>query len=158
MAHVAAPGAGTARWSWLLLSFARRELSSRYAGSAWGFAWSLLHPLAQLAIFAFVFTHVFRVGVPAGYPDTSYTAFVALALWPWIMFSEGLTRAMGSISANAGLIRKVAFPHRLLVYSAILACCAIRLAGFIAVLLTLRALGDPIALRGIAAELVLVVA
>ena len=157
MAHVAAPGGGRARWSWLLLSFARRELASRYAGSAWGFAWSLLHPLAQLAIFAFVFTHVFRVGVPAGYPDTSYTAFVALALWPWIMFSEGLTRAMGAISANAGLIRKVAFPHRLLVYSAILACCAIHLAGFVAVLLALRAMGDPIVLRGLPAAVVLLV-
>jgi ABC-type polysaccharide/polyol phosphate export permease len=157
MAHVAAPRAGPARWGWLLLSFTRRELSNRYAGSASGFAWSLLHPLAQLAIFAFVFSHVFRVGVPPGYPHASYTAFVAVALWPWIMFSEGLTRAMGSVGANAGLIRKVAFPHSLLVYSSLLACCAIHLAGFIAVLLVLRAMGEPISLLGVPAALALLV-
>ena len=157
MAHIAVPGAGPARWSWLLASFTRRELATRYAGSAWGFAWSLLHPLAQLAVYAFVFSQVFRVAVPEGYPGTTYTAFVAVALWPWIMFSEGLTRAMGSVGANAGLIRKVAFPHRLLVYSALLACCAIHLIGFVAVLVALKAMGDPISLLGLPAALVLLV-
>ena len=157
MAHVAAPGAGPARWGWLLLSFARRELSSRYIGSAWGFTWSLLHPLAQLAIFAFVFSQIFRVPIPEGYRETTYTAFMAVALWPWIMFSEGLTRAMGSIAANGGLIRKVAFPHRLLVYSSVLASCAIHLAGYIVVLVALRAMGEPIVLTALPTALALLV-
>jgi len=157
MAHVAAPGAGSARWGWLLISFTRRELATRYAGSASGFAWSLLHPLAQLAIYAFVFSQVFRVAVPAGYPGVTYTAFVAVALWPWIMFSEGISRAMGSIGNNAGLIRKVAFPHRLLVYAALAACCTIHLIGFVAVLVVLRLTGDPIVLSGVPAALALLV-
>jgi lipopolysaccharide transport system permease protein len=157
MAHIAAPGAGLARWNWLLFSFIRRELATRYAGSAWGFAWSLLHPLAQLAIYAFVFSQVFRVAVPPGYPETSYTAFVAVVLWPWIMFSEGLTRAMGSVAANAGLIHKVAFPHRLLVYSALAACCAIHVVGFLAVILALKVTGDPIHLSGLPIALLLLI-
>ncbi|MGE5098018.1 MAG: ABC transporter permease [Betaproteobacteria bacterium] len=132
------------RWGWLLFSFARREVLSRYAGSVSGLAWTLLHPLAQLAIYAFVFSQVFRVSVPPDYPKASYLAFVAVALWPWIMFSEGLQRAMGAIASNAGLIRKVAFPHRLLVYASVLACCAIHGVGFIAVLGVLAALGEPI--------------
>lgn len=137
------------RWGWLLLSFARREVVSRYAGSFTGLAWTLLHPLAQLAIFAVVFSQIFRIGVPAGYPNVSYVAFVAIALWPWIMFSEGLMRAMASIAANAGLIRKVAFPHWLLVFAAVLASCAVHGVGYLAVLLVLRVMGEPIRLSGL---------
>ena len=149
-----APGS---RWGWLLWSFTRREILNRYAGSISGLAWTLLHPLAQLAIFAVVFSQIFRIGVPAAYPQASYLTFVAVALWPWIMFSEGLQRAMGSLAANAGLIRKVAFPHRLLVFAAVLACCAIHGAGFLAVLVVLRLVGEPIHLAGLPAALLIVV-
>lgn len=132
------------RWGWLLASFVRREVMSRYAGSVSGLAWTLLHPLAQLAIFAFVFSHIFRIGIPEGYHGVSYLAFVAAALWPWIMFSEGLQRAMGSIAANAGLVRKVAFPHRLLVFSAVLGSFAVHCVGFAVILVALRLAGEPV--------------
>ena len=157
MAHIAIPQAGPARWSWLAFSFARREFLTRYAGSAWGLAWALLHPLAQLAIYAFVFSQIFRVAVPPGYPGVSYVAFVAVALWPWIMFSEGLQRAMGAIAANAGLVRKVAFPHRLLVYAAVAACVAVHLIGFLAVIVALKLMGDPVRLSGLPVAMLLLV-
>jgi ABC-type polysaccharide/polyol phosphate export permease len=73
------------------------------------------------------------------------------------MFSEGLQRAMGSIAVNAGLIRKVAFPHRLLVYAAVAACCGVHLIGFVAVLLALRLMGEPVHLSGLPVAVVLLV-
>ena len=145
------------RSGWLLASFTRREILNRYAGSASGLAWTLLHPLAQLAIYAFVFSRIFRVGVPPGYEKVDYVSFVAVALWPWLMFSEGMQRAMGSIASNGGLIRKVAFPHRLLVFASVIASCAVHLVGFVAVLLVLRALGDPIHIFRIPLALALLV-
>jgi ABC-type polysaccharide/polyol phosphate export permease len=157
MAHLAVPNAGPGRWTWLLFSFTRREIVSRYAGSVSGLAWTLFHPLAQLAIFAYVFSQVFRVGVPPGYPGATYVAFVAVALWPWIMFSEGMTRAMGSVGANAGLIKKVAFPHRLLVYASVLASCAVHAVGFVAVLVVLKLFGEPIRLSGLPIAILLMV-
>lgn len=145
------------RWRWLLWSFTRREILNRYAGSVSGLAWTLLHPLLQLAVFSFVFKEIFRVPVPEGYSGAGYLAFVAVALWPWVMFSEGLQRAMASVSSNAGLIRKVAFPHELLVYAAVLACAAVQAAGFVAVLVALRLVGEPIHFSALPAAFVLLI-
>jgi ABC-type polysaccharide/polyol phosphate export permease len=154
-AEARAAGPARIRTGWLLASFTRREVMNRYAGSATGLAWTLVHPLAQLAIFSFVFSHVFRVGVPEGYGGARYVAFVAVALWPWIMFSDGLSRAMSSIGANSGLIRKVAFPHRLLVFASVIASTTVHLVGFLAVLVALRATGEPIRLSHLPLALLL---
>ena len=145
----AASAPASPRWGWLLLSFTRREVINRYAGSFSGLAWTLLHPLAQLAIYAFVFNRIFRVSVPPDFAPARYITFMAVAWWPWIMFAEGLQQAMGSIAANAGLIRKVAFPHRLLVFAAILATAIVHGTGFLAVIAVLRLAGEPIRLSGI---------
>jgi ABC-type polysaccharide/polyol phosphate export permease len=149
--------ASLARHRWLLYEFTRREITNRYAGSVSGFAWTIIQPLAQLGIFAFVFTQVFRAAVPPEYTGVSYTAFVAVALWPWIMFSESIQRGMVAISANAGLIRKVALPNALFVYSCVLACYAVHLAGFIGVLLVLAALGENVRLAGVPVAVMLLV-
>jgi len=137
------------RRGWLLQSFIRRELLNRYAGSASGALWTLINPLAQLAVYAFVFSQVFRAAVPPEFPGVGYTAFVAVALWPWILFYEGLQRAMGCVTANAGLVRKVAFPHRYLVYAAVVSNALVQAAGFLAVLIALRLWGEPIRFSGL---------
>ncbi len=147
----------SARRAWLLASFTRREILNRYAGSVTGVLWTFLHPLAQLATYAFVFSHVFRATVPEGFSGTSYTAFVAVALWPWVMFSEGLQRALGAIAANADLIRKAAFPHELLVFAAMLATVAVQMVGFVAVLVVLKAFGEPVHLARLPAALIVLV-
>jgi len=134
---------------WLLASFTRREVLNRYAGSAAGVAWALAHPLALLAVYAFVFTSVFRVRLPADLGAVGYTAFVAATLWPWLMFAEALERGMSSVQENAGLIRKIAFPHQLVVHAAVLATFAVHAAGYLVVLVVLRLLGEPIHLAGI---------
>lgn len=129
---------------WLLASFLRRELITRYAGSASGAAWAVLHPLALLAVYGFVFTVVFRVRLPADAGGVGYTAFAAVALWPWVMFSEGLVRGMAAVHENASLVRKVAFPHALVVYAAVGSSFVVHLAGYAVILAALAALGEPL--------------
>jgi homopolymeric O-antigen transport system permease protein len=152
-----APAARRPAQRWLVYELLRREISRRYAGSVSGLAWTLLQPLAQLAIYSLVFSLIFRATVPAAYPGVSYAAFVAVALWPWIMFSEAIQVGLASVSANAGLIRKVALPSEVFVYAAVGACCAVHLAGFIGVLVVLRLAGEAIHLSGLGVALLLLI-
>lgn len=140
---------------WLLVSFLRRELGTRYAGSVSGAAWAFFHPLALLAVYGFVFTAVFRVRLPADAGGAGYTTFVAVVLWPWIMFSEGLLRGMGAVQENSSLIRKVAFPHALVVYAAVLSSFAVHLAGYAVVLVVLKSMGEPLHLARLPLALLL---
>ena len=144
-------------WRWLLANFLHREITSRYAGAAGGVAWALVHPVAQLAIFAVVFGFILRVPESA-LGGLRFAGFLAIALWPWFMFAEGLQRAVASIPGNASLIRKVAFPHELLVLASVGASFAIHGAGWVAVLVVLTAWGEPIRWTGLLLALPLVVA
>ncbi len=130
----------------LFANFFRRELATRYLGSATGLAWALIHPLALLAVYYFVFTMVFRA---SGFGGKSFLVFVAIALWPWLAAQEALQRATISIAGYAGLIRKVAFPHELVVYASVAGTLVLQFAGYLIVLAVLAAFGEPVRLEGL---------
>ena len=121
---------------WLFLNMVGREVRNRYVGSVSGLFWALMHPLATLAIYGVVFTTIFKVKLPElGQYD--FTTFVALGLWPWLMFAEGVTRGTVAVQGNASLVTKVAFPHEILVYAAVASTWAIHLTGYLFVILIL---------------------
>jgi lipopolysaccharide transport system permease protein len=130
----------------LFLNFFRREATTRYLGSASGLVWALVHPLALLAVYHFVFTMVFRAGSLQG---KSFLLFVAVALWPWLAAQEGLQRATVSLASYSGLIRKVAFPHELIIYASVAATLALQFAGYLAVLVVLALFGEPVHFEGL---------
>jgi ABC-type polysaccharide/polyol phosphate export permease len=130
----------------LFRNFFLRELNTRYLGSVSGLLWALVHPLALLGVYHFVFTTVFRA---TGFAGHSFLAFVAVALWPWLAAQEGLQRGTVSLGGYAGLIMKVAFPHEIVVYASVAATLALQFVGYLAVLLVLRLAGEPIHLEGL---------
>ena len=130
----------------LFANFFRRELYSRYLGSVSGLAWAFVHPLALLAVYHFVFTTVFRTGPMNG---KSFLVFVAVALWPWLAAQEALQRGTVSIAGYAGLIRKVAFPHEIVVYASVAATLALQFVGYLAVLIVLAFLGETVHFEGL---------
>ena len=139
--------APNSRYWHLFLHFTERDLKSRFAGSAFGMLWSLISPLLLLAIYSFIFGQILQQRA-TGLGTSSYTLFVAVALWPWMMFADGVLRGMQSIHANASLVRKVAFPHILLVMSSVTAAFATHLIGYVLVLAMLSAFDTPITLMG----------
>lgn len=128
------------RHRWLWLGFVRREVTSRYLGSVGGMAWALLHPLALLAIYALVFQAVFKVRF-AELDQFPFVVFVATVLWPWMAFQEGLMRGTQAVVQHAALVKKVPFPHELLVYAAVTATFVVQLAGYALVCALLALMG-----------------
>lgn len=91
----------------LLSSLVRRELKSRYKDSALGFVWSLIRPLAMLAIY-YVALGKFLQN-ERYVPD--FAVFIYTGLTAWTLFSETVTTGTASIVQNAGLIKKVYLPR-----------------------------------------------
>ncbi|MEN9559354.1 MAG: hypothetical protein RLZZ502_565 [Pseudomonadota bacterium] len=134
------------RYRYLGLNLIERDLSNRYAGAATGFFLALLQPLLQLAVFALVFGVVFPSAANSGH---SFVLFLALGLWPWLMFREGLGRASNSLVSQAALIGKVAFPRALLIIATVTGSFLLHLMGFALVLLVLALFDQTIYLAGL---------
>lgn len=93
-----------------------REILGRYRGSLLGLAWSLVTPLAMLAVYTFVFGFVFRGrwadGPPQAPLDFALTLFAGLIVFN--LFAEVLGRAPGLIASQPNFVKKVVFPLELL--------------------------------------------
>jgi ABC-type polysaccharide/polyol phosphate export permease len=96
----------------LLWAFAQRDFRTRYRSSAIGWAWSLLQPLASLAVFALVFTIVFKAPAPelGNGRGTSYVLYLFTGLVAWSMFLGLINLSMTSLRESGALLRTVAFP------------------------------------------------
>lgn len=89
----------------LIAALTARDLKARYRGSILGFFWSLANPLLLLAVYTVVFTKFFPQQVVQPYP-----LFLFSGILPWTFFAAAVLESTSSISANAGLIKKVMFP------------------------------------------------
>jgi ABC-type polysaccharide/polyol phosphate export permease len=103
----------------LLWNLTLRELRTKYRRSFLGWAWSLINPLATVAIFSYVFGTVFGAQPPEGDPSGlhNFALYLLCALLPWNFFIMVTNGGMFSLTANAGLVRKVAFPRETLIFA-----------------------------------------
>lgn len=121
----------------MLLYFARQDLAQRFHGNALGLAWAVVAPLLQLALFALVFAQVFKARL-SGLDEIDYVTYLALGMWPWIAFSEAVTRGGTALTDQSSLLSKVAVAPWQLVAARVLSAFAVHVAGFLVVLIVLR--------------------
>jgi ABC-type polysaccharide/polyol phosphate export permease len=104
----------TSLWHYrsLIWNFAQRDLKSRFKGTALGWAWSLMLPLATLLTYSFVFAVIFR-GAPPDFGNGRAGLF-AVWLWaglvPWTFFLIAINVSIPTLMANGPLLQKVYFP------------------------------------------------
>jgi lipopolysaccharide transport system permease protein len=105
------------RYGELLRTLVRRELRTRFRGSALGLFWSLIYPLAMIGVYTLVFSVLWRVtgDIP------HYPLFVLAGLSVWGFFQAGIQLGTTSLVQNGELIKKVWFPRELVPAAAVLA-------------------------------------
>ncbi|NNE05640.1 MAG: ABC transporter permease [Xanthomonadales bacterium] len=120
----------------------QRQIRQDYLENITGFAWLVLQPLILLAVYAFVFTTIFKSRIPDS--EVGFVAYLAVAFWPWTAFSESILKATHSITGNAALIGKVAFATEQLPLAMVCATFLMNMIGYVAVLLVLQLIGTDI--------------
>jgi len=120
----------------IFLQLVSRNIRTDYLENVTGFAWLVLQPLLMLAVYAFVFSTIFQARMPEA-EGIGFVPFLAVAFWPWTAFAEAILKASSSVTNNAALIGKVAFPSELLPLSTVAATFAMHMVGYLAVLLIL---------------------
>jgi len=90
---------------------AQKDFKVRYRNSILGFLWSLLNPLAYMAVLTLVFSLLLRVNIP------DFAAWSLIGLLVWRFFSIGTGQGLFSIVGNPSLVSKVYVPRHLIVLS-----------------------------------------
>lgn len=95
----------------LLKQLIKTDFKLRYQGSALGYVWSLLKPLAMFAVLYFVFAKFLKIGADIPY----YPIYLLVGIVLWNYFTELTSGAIGSVVSKGDLIRKINFPKYVIV-------------------------------------------
>lgn len=120
-----------------------RQIRQDYLENITGFAWLILQPIILLAVYAFVFTSIFKARLPEA-AEIGFVPYLAIAFWPWTAFSEAILKANGSITSNSALIGKVAFATEQIPLASVTATFIMHMIGYLAVLIVLQLMGTSI--------------
>jgi lipopolysaccharide transport system permease protein len=93
------------RYRDLLFNLVATELKVKYRGSALGFLWSLLNPLALILIYTIAFTYILQIKIER------FAVFLIAGILPWQFFAGSALAATISLMVNANLLKKVQFPR-----------------------------------------------
>lgn len=100
---------------YLLTQLARRDIASRYQGSAVGLLWAFFSPVLMLLVYTFVFGYVFKARWLGAETDRS---FFALNLFAGMLvhgfFAECAIRSPGLLQQHSNFVKRIVFPLWLL--------------------------------------------
>jgi lipopolysaccharide transport system permease protein len=105
----------------LLWSMVRREMQSRYAGSALGAFWAYVQPLLTVAVYFLVFDVVFAMRMGEHAPTERVGTYLVVGALPWLAFADAVSRGASSLVDSVGILQKNALPPVLFVLRSVLA-------------------------------------
>jgi ABC-type polysaccharide/polyol phosphate export permease len=91
----------------LVLALAERDLRARYKQANFGFAWSLITPIALMVVFSVFLKRIARIDTG----DVPYAIFTYVGLLPWTLFSASVSNGGQSLIMNVPILKKVSCPR-----------------------------------------------
>ena len=125
----------------LLSNFARQDFAAQFTASIAGFFWLFLTPVANIIIYAFVFSYIFKIRSVEGFGETSFVLFLMIGYLPWFAFAESVGKSTSLLLDKATLITKVKFPVQVLPLAGTLVPYLTHTIGFMLLLLYLMTKG-----------------
>jgi lipopolysaccharide transport system permease protein len=125
----------------IILAILRRELASRFTGSAGGWLWAVAAPLFAIAVYTFAFTTKLQmtfVGEQGQAPIT-YALFIFAGLIVFNFFSEMAYRSPMLLHEYAHFIKQTIFPSDMLAVISTLRAAAYTGIGAIVMLICIAA-------------------
>lgn len=98
----------------LLKTNVRKDIRGRYKGSFLGMLWTFINPLLQVFVYYLVFPYLMRGSMP------NFLVYLITGMFPWNFFMGTVIGTTGCIKGNAGVVKKVYFPRKILVMSQVL--------------------------------------
>jgi lipopolysaccharide transport system permease protein len=97
------------RYPDLFMNIFRRELYGKYRGSVLGLVWTLINPLALMAVYTLVFSVLLKA-----FQIEHYPLFVLSGLLTWVFFQSAVQMSCSSLFAQPTLVKQVRFPRQML--------------------------------------------
>jgi lipopolysaccharide transport system permease protein len=102
------------RHRYLLGQLVKRDVLLRYRGAMFGVLWIFLSPLLMLAIFAFVFGHIFQARWPQQPDGMPFWLMLYSGLIVFNIFAETVSRAPATVRGQPSYVKKIIFPVEIL--------------------------------------------
>ena len=125
----------------IILAILRRELASRFTGSAGGWLWAVAAPLFAIAVYTFAFTTKLQMTFAGdqGHTPITYALFIFAGLIVFNFFSEMAYRSPMLLHEYAHFIKQTIFPSDMLAVISTLRAAAYTGIGAIVMLICVAA-------------------
>jgi lipopolysaccharide transport system permease protein len=101
----------TWRYRQFIISSIQSELAIRFVRSRLGGLWMIIHPLAQVLMYALILSTVLSAKLPGIDNRFAYSIYLLAGILGWTMFTEVVDRCSKVFIDNAELMKKMVFPR-----------------------------------------------
>ena len=90
----------------LVLSLAKNDFKTKYAGSYLGIVWAFIQPIVTILVYWFVFSVGLKAGTVSDYP---FVLYLVSGIVPWFFFQDASNGGTNALIEYNYLVKKVVF-------------------------------------------------